>query len=56
MYMLNNKRRYKKKQRLEYQRGYTFFCITGYTKNEFLISHKTGGPPALGNWGAKQEL
>jgi hypothetical protein len=54
--MLINKRRCEKK-RLEYQGYMLFFCSIGKYEKEFLITlQRLVAPPALGNWGAKQEL
>jgi hypothetical protein len=53
--MLINKWRCRKKP-LEYH-GYTLVLLhREYEKRVFHYAIKTGGPPALGNWGAKQEL
>jgi hypothetical protein len=56
MYMLNNKRRYKKGSGWNIKEDIPSFASEGIRKMSFSSSHKTGGPPALGNWGAKQEL
>jgi hypothetical protein len=38
-------------------RGILFFCSIGKYEKEFLITlQRLVAPPALGNWGAKQEL
>jgi hypothetical protein len=45
---------YIRRRKLALQRQILYFVSTA--QRDFWTTIRTGGPPALGNWGAKQEL